>query len=300
MGRISSVSVSYIATLSASNAMLSSGLPAFYLLLFLTCSLAAAQDDEPISGQYVFRSEVPLQRFDIQTSMPQASRVPAAKNYVFTIAGTHNDKYIIRYLKWTSNTDESARLNKLYYGDDSASIYFLVDRATILTHAERRGSLAWRPTFGVTTLPARYRPQNGGSFSSSVTVGPSVAVNMPLSRYDDVSLAFPVLSYGITSIELNSANTQAPAASTAGTGEAGMESDDSDVDPIQVAAMSLSAGFVMNYKGVQAGIHVGWDFISNNKDYDYDFHGKPWIGFGIGVNILGGKASLEESSNSDQ
>ncbi len=58
-------------------------------------------------------------------------------------------------------------------------------------------------------------------------------------------------------------------------------------EEVELPALTPSLGFVFEFNNAtQAGIFIGWDYISGNENIHLLYHNKPWISFGLGYTLL--------------
>ena len=128
---------------------------------------------------------------------------------------------------------------------------------------------------GVYTIPIRIR-RNGDvfEFENNFSLGSNI---MARFGYRDKEDQFADFSFGIslTKVNLNRQNSDL--------GEA--DSIFSEVEVLSPTALTLSLGLVINFtKGVNLGLHLGWDHLSSADNKAQWIHNrKPWVGLGINV-----------------
>lgn len=135
-------------------------------------------------------------------------------------------------------------------------------------------------TLGILSLPVKVRLQNKVTFDTHFNIGATVGVRLtnPLNPY-----AFYFqggLNLGTT--QLTSSNSN-------------INIDSEESEDITAGVGSFIFGGMLQYKKIQAGIYLGVDFISNQKQYDWDYHGEPWLSLGIGVDVFQPKNVTIES-----
>jgi hypothetical protein len=64
----------------------------------------------------------------------------------------------------------------------------------------------------------------------------------------------------------------------------GLKNNYTYTGPANMIAMSIGAGFVLQWKTVNLGIFLGWD-IPITGQTGWVYADKPWMGFGIGINL---------------
>jgi hypothetical protein len=53
------------------------------------------------------------------------------------------------------------------------------------------------------------------------------------------------------------------------------------------SALSFSAGYMFQYDKFQAGAFLGLDFVGDTQRSQFQYHGRPWLGFAIGLSLFG-------------
>lgn len=163
-----------------------------------------------------------------------------------------------------------------YYYDSAWYVrYFLISSGDLDLFCDeyQRGLEA---TLGAVTLPFRYRTGTK-EFSKDVSLsgmgGGSFAFN------NNFRTSF-LIGVGLSDVTIDSTNTEGK-----------------QIESINASALTLSMGIVFQFKAVQAGIFVGVDNLSDSNKYNWNGHGKPWIGIGIGLSIYSESSNAEEGKN---
>jgi hypothetical protein len=55
------------------------------------------------------------------------------------------------------------------------------------------------------------------------------------------------------------------------------------------SALSFSSGYMYQYDIFQVGGFIGLDLVGNSQRDQFKYHGKPWLGIAVGVNLFGEK-----------
>lgn len=223
--------------------------------------------------------EAPVYSCNILGNMLDSLPQVAEPGAIFTVIGQQQEgeQLIIRFWVWKEND----ALNKILCYADSMEVkrkYFLLAACDLERKAIARFDRNATFTAGTVLIPFKLRMQRF-DFSKDFTLGPSAGVRFRLSHYmkNFVNL---MAGMGITSVTVNNHSTK-------GYIEEEME----------VPALTPSLGFVFEFSNsTQAGIFVGWDYISHNESIHLIYHSKPWISFGLGYSLL----SQEESSSSEE
>ena len=126
-----------------------------------------------------------------------------------------------------------------------------------------------RVSFGILTLPFKYRLQKGASFENKFNLNTVISILLNNSLNQNIKW-HAQFGAGFGTVNLNADN--APKI-TAGTTE--------DIETI-----TGYGGIMFEYKKIQTGIYLGFDKINNNNKYDWQSQGKPWISIGIGFKIF--------------
>lgn len=137
-------------------------------------------------------------------------------------------------------------------------------------------------TWGFLTLPVKMRFDNskGGrfDFEQNLNFGLTFGDKHQLVSTSDISLNY-LLGLSVVNVPLNDATATTSATST--------------------AAVSTSIGLMLQYDKFQIGAFFGRDFAGAHAN-QFDYQGKPWLGFAIGISLFGeGKTTgSSQSQNS--
>ena len=200
------------------------------------------------------------------------------KNDRFTIVGEYEDYYKIYFWNWIKDSEEYNDLN--YNATTKKQRFFLIKKNEIDIQSEKIYN-RWSAEIGTLLFPFKYRPNDGTfepTFSLNLTAGTSW--NPFLTNRHRFSLLFGV---GPSSVKLNKYN---------------INKSDVDIDgDLYLAAVTLSLNLVYQYDFVQFGISGGIDNLFDNKKYDWKNQGKPWVSFGVGVNLFKSDKTATPSNN---
>ncbi len=226
---------------------------------------------------YKVNLEIPLFQCDILGNRIENTPMYVAEpGSIFTVINvTEGDSLIIRFWKWKDNELMNERL---CYSDslNSQRKYFIIANCLRKNTVPRYGSKV-SFTAGNILVPVKMRLSKF-DFSKDFTLGPVAGIKMRLSHYSRNCINF-LAGLGVTSVTLNGQSTD------------GRIEEDTDVP-----ALSPSLGAVFDFfSQTQAGLFIGWDFISNNENVNFVYNGKMWISFGLGFSILtkGGTEVME-------
>lgn len=144
---------------------------------------------------------------------------------------------------------------------DSASVKYINTRVS--------GSLS----FGIVNFPFKYRPQKGkADFSGAFNFGAAVGYKFKHRTY---GTSFSIITcYSVSNIVLDSVSTSSNQSKLSKTNN--------------FTAFSFSAGVLLEYQKVQAGVFIGWDTLNriNQEEYGWHYNGKPWFSVGFGFSIF--------------
>lgn len=131
----------------------------------------------------------------------------------------------------------------------------------------------WTGVSGTLFFPFKLRSQTG-DFTNDITINGVVGFGRKFGRNKTLNY---VIGVGIAAIKLDSANTK------------GKISQTSDR-----AAISISNGLIFQYKQIQIGYIVGWDFLNQNSVDNWIYNKKVWMSLGVGVNVFKAEDSKEK------
>ena len=305
---------------------------ALLLLLALPC-LAMAQS--PAAGNYFWKNEIILQGCDLSGNNI-SYKVTSLVSQKFRVINLGTDSSIIRIMNYelpkvlekatqttSSNKDDgsgsdaaatalanTARANFFKYNfsgtpDDYKALasgssnrtnlqqyqrYFKVSNVVIDSSATYYTRIGGSLATGVLNYPFKFRPQAGKSdFSGAFNIGAALGYRWPHKSYREFTWLL-LGSYGISTISLDS--------STVRQNGAGLTTAN------DFTALSMSAGLMVEYNKVQAGVFVGVDNLSRgtHREYEWIYQGKPWISIGFGYSIFStetDKGSTNEGQGSE-
>jgi len=195
----------------------------------------------------------------------------------FTIVGSNEDNYIIKFWKWDNNIKDGKQKNENFVFDKSTKNkrYFLLPKSDkeVYTRKYVRG---YAPVYGVTTLPFKYRPKTN-DFTKDLTLSGLGGFKFNFSS--EMSLAL-VVGTGLATVSVDSLSTHGNIKTTQ-----------------DYAAISVPVGLVYEWEKLQFGLFVGWDWLSSNE-INWVNNGKTWFGVGIGYSIFNSeKAKTTEGVN---
>jgi hypothetical protein len=179
-----------------------------------------------------------------------------AYNFNPTVSGNDNSGAAQELLAKQKETEENAKYFVISQTDfSSVCSQYISPRATSIT-------------FGTFTTPFKFRPTKS-LFASDLTLGTVAYFNLKLNDNLSYGLATGI---SLTSVTLDSLSTNGKVKTTS-----------------DRPALTPSESLVVTYKGISFTIGTGIDYINKTSEAEssWIFNGKPWIGFGIGVNLFG-------------
>jgi hypothetical protein len=131
-------------------------------------------------------------------------------------------------------------------------------------------------------LDNKVRIPNVQDFSKDITIGAVAGWRFQCARCKTISFV-PFVGLGITSISLDSANTNGAIISA---------SDRSGIT-------ATTGIMIENKKGLQVGLMVGWDYLGRKENIDWMNNGNMWFGFGVGFALFSEASSATETAGNN-
>ena len=194
---------------------------------------------------------------------------PVSKFYIYNFTGSPND--------YTNISNIDANTSK--YGDKQAYFRMSVDMLDICAVRDERESYSM--AFGVINFPFKYRFQKDRSdFSGAFNFGAAIGAKFP-SRPSCIWKQSALMGFSISNTVIDSV--------------AADKHQDKLSSTNNFTAFSLSIGYLLEYKGVQLGIFLGFDKLSriNQEEFGWHYQGKPWLSIGLGYSIFSTKSSSD-------
>ena len=205
---------------------------------------------------------------------------PTTKKYVISL---HPSFAPLEFKKDPSKTEvENENARRELIKKDLSSYYnnrtFTVDGLELINKSELYEPLELL-TLGALTLPFKFRVQDEMTFETSFNINMLINWLIPWGWNRGLHLQ---AGSGFGSVKLSNRNTAIIA-----------EGND-----IQAETLSLLGGVMYQHKRAQIGIYGGVDYIDNQKNYQWDHHGKLWLAFGIGYQLF--KIDLGDKNENKQ
>jgi hypothetical protein len=152
-------------------------------------------------------------------------------------------------------------------------IYFRISESQ-LNHISTKVKAKFEPMVGAMTFPFKFRfdKDDGMFFTKDISLTGLGGVKYNVRKVNDLSFSF-YTGIGLTSVALNARNT-----------------DSTILNTTNRAGASIPIGVLMQWKVLQIGVSMGFDFLSSETRDNWKFHGKPWLSFGIGISIFNPKS----------
>lgn len=207
--------------------------------------------------------------------------------------------YIVRFLNYKDETLQSTynyKLTPQEITSDTKSVrrntdvsirkYFLISKSdydigTRSIVEEKNFTI----TGGALTVPIKLRFNNNriNDFSKDITLstvcGGKIKINQPMGGY-----LIPFVGVGISSVSLDSVNTNGE---LKGTSERG--------------AATVVGGFMYETdKGLQISLTCGWDHLRKSESIDWCYNGNFWLGLGVGFSLLSEPSNSKTTEFEDQ
>lgn len=236
----------------------------FLLALLLTFTISKLSSQESIIGK-VFKSkiDIPVEDFDL-TNIDSIDSDPVdydkvfEANILFKVIFEKNEKVVIQPLNYPNKNSNRAKK----YNDK----YFLTTKENFNNTAISARDLI---SVGVLTIPFKARPKGDNrdfSFSPEFNLSTTLGVRLNPNWNSETNFYFQ-FGTGVATVGLDSSNSTIDDAQT-------------------IASLTILSGLMMDFKGIQIGAYIGWDSISNNSNYNWEYQSKPWFSLGIGFGIF--------------
>jgi hypothetical protein len=248
---------------------------------------------------YKMRVGIPLQRCDYMGN-PDGATIFSKKNASFEIVSMKDTFYVIHFHEFQNaqNQKDSAKkaFNETYaFGADTTAdqsanspIYFQLtqgDFENFCVLAEN--NVDW--SVGAITVPIKVR-FNGESESSKrdnrlrsvgsdLNLGTTIGVTWRWMRGGMATSSFQ-LGLSVTSIDVDSMTTRGRV-----------------VDPITASAFTPSLTLQLHVGQYSLGVTGGWDIPGGQLAADWAYRNKPWLGLGIGLNLLSPASTNRQKGN---
>jgi len=201
----------------------------------------------------------------------------------FVVKVPDNTHLVIKFYDWKAIpvNDENIRN---YNRADGKEIFFLIERSVFeKSCSEYTGSSRLNVSFGTMITPFKLR-SHPFAFNSNINLGGAAYVQWKSTKNSNISNGF-VLGLSLSSVTLDSSSTN---------GTVPKNTDRPAVSP--------SIQYIKSYKNISLTIGIGLDFISQSSyiEKSWFYHGRPWIGLGLGVSLFSSSSDAKSTTPSDQ
>lgn len=289
-------------------------------VLFISLSMSAQNSEKKYTGIYTWKTQIEMQKATYQgDSVIGQSEMSKFKQRFVVIREIEEDYVLIRILDYTCkaknmtipvNSEENTKDVKVAKGDkvsnfeflptpnfyvynfsgspddfyslsdekrnarsyDTLQTYFLVSKSDIdnNTYYREKVTLA----LGVINFPFKARVQSKNEdFSGSFNFGTAIGLKFPRRSYRNWSLSL-ITGYSLSNINIDTASVQ--------------NNKSLLLSNNNFTGFSISAGLLTEFKNIQVGLFIGWDHLTkiNQRTFDWDYQGKPWLSVGFGYAIF--------------
>lgn len=256
---------------------------------------------------YKFKNGTLIKQCDVNGDTSTNTKPdPIESGWLFHVEKRIGNRVIIYFVQWKSKNNKISQYfidndkkntllenrnqkyvrandgNRIYYQIYSAQFDILCEEAEIVPRLS--------PTLGTVLMPLKVRfgssKNTDGSrdryfdFTSDVSLGLCGGLKISLKRSPIYKINVLVGISG-TSIPIDSLSTK------------GLVKTKTNI-----AALTPSFHIVFEIKEFQMGFSLGCDLLSSRIGDNWAYNGKPWVGFGIGYNLLS-KPSTNQTKQSD-
>ncbi len=245
----------------------------FLLLLSYFTSLTVYCQEVKIGNIYKIIVETPVQEVSILETENLSNIDLDYKEIfdagiLFRVVDKQNDKILVRTLAFNNGQKNRENENKAHHigKEDEYGKYYLLKANNIGDRIVEPSEII---TVGLLTIPfkARFEEDNRPfAFSPEFNLSSAFGIRV-FQNWNYSTRLYAQFGIGISTVGLNSSNSN-------------IENDQN------IAALTLLTGAMFDYNGIQIGLYIGWDSISNNDVYQWDFHGRKWFSIGIGFGLF--------------
>lgn len=254
---------------------------------------------------YKFRVGIPLQPCDHKGESDSSAPVFSRKYASFEIVLLIDSSYVIHFHEMPREEKQSPKknFNEQYVFSKSSSS----DKAAANSNREPRYFLLTKSDFqdfcvlaenpidwsvGAITVPIKIRfngesessvrDQRLRSVGSDLNLGTTIGFTW---RYMEGGMAKGSLQLGfaVTSIDVDSITTRGRV-----------------LDPITASAFTPSLTLQLHVGQYSLGVSGGWDIPGGQLAADWAYRNKPWLGIGIGLNLLSHASTNRQTAKQPQ
>lgn len=216
---------------------------------------------------YEFIIECPLRKCDIIGNPLDSTIYVAPPKSKFTLIELKQDICIIRFT--LLNSSKKINQSNLPVADFSNYTYFYITKAQLdfKARAITRSNLDLVVGNVITPVKLRFSPFD---FTKDITLGSTFGVKYSFAKKQNAAVD-GLLGIGVSSLTIDSTSSKGKTQ-----------------QPVDLLAFSTSLGIVIEFGNAQVGAFLGFDFISNKNqnEYNWIYRNKPWVSFGLGYSIF--------------
>jgi hypothetical protein len=230
---------------------------------------------------YIFDGNLKIGKCDA-IGNPLPGTVIAYKGSLFTVVHSNDTTHYltIAFVPYIRNTEKQSiynyrdlkslpktRAERSNISQSNIQYFLLKENDFTGSASEYMHTPYFDVSFGTLVTPIKFRPTKS-LWTSNLSLGASVNIK---HQINDNSALGGILGFSITSVSLDSASTNYKVKTST-----------------DRPAYTPSLSFVYSYKNVNFLAGIGFDFINKTSivEQSWIFSGKPWLGFGIGVNLF--------------
>ncbi len=189
------------------------------------------------------------------------------------------DPKISKYRKKYINIDDQDKL----YAIKTSDFNSLIENGYIRKRYRTNYHLAYGATF---TVPFKIRPEVNDEnlrITPEISLGGFLGGKVRINKYKDYFLFLPVLTAGITTININEDN---------------VSMDMEDQEDGLVLARTFSLGAVLELNKFQVGAVIGWDRPGGEIAKDWIYSDRLWYSLSIGFDFFSRSTDKKDENNS--
>jgi hypothetical protein len=273
----------------------------FFFLVFTFLGGFAFGQDSDLSSNYRLLLGINIQECDDNGSNPQ-TEIFARKGFVFTIEGKKDEDYIISFLIWDENVENTTlkdlniRNNVTFYnnvsrsGNQSNKKFFLLKGEIFEDQEIVEKVMGNGFTFGSLTVPIKVRFGDNQNVSTSKrytdfegNINLGVAAGGRFGARNNGVVHNVLFGVNLTQVPLDAQNTK------------NFFGD----KKINGSGVAFYASYLAEIKGFQFGAFLGRDYLGKEVGTQWIYNNKTWFGIGIGLNIFSNENNKVKQNNKD-
>ena len=205
------------------------------------------------------------------------------KGALFTVERVPNATHlVIKFRKYNDATKRSAFNFKTSAAGTQEVAFFLLPKAVFdASCSEYKYEQRWDINFGALTTPFKFR-SSPFLFTTNLNLGTAVSWQRKFFKNWTIGL---VGGLSLSSVALDSFSTKGTVSSVT-----------------ERPAVTPSFHGMIGYKNINLTLGIGWDFINRPTGIEesWIYHGKSWIGIGLGVSLFNANNNASTTKPQDQ